>query len=466
MDRSWRGIADDFETSWAVGPDDGSAVLCERTPMKNIVVVGTQWGDEGKGKVVDLLAPAFDIVARYQGGHNAGHTVIIGDRKFILRLVPSGILHDSAVCVLGNGVVVDAQALVEEIEGLGTLGVEVDGRLRISNRAHLILPHHRAVERISEERRGEDRVGTTMRGIGPSYEEKSGRRGVRAGDILNPAELRRAVLAARDEAAATLGTTEPELAIEGYESYLESAQRLAPFISDTACFLNDAVDAGQRVLLEGAQGTMLDLDHGSYPFVTSSSSTAGGACTGTGLPPTRVTGALGIIKAYTTRVGAGPFPTELTDERGRHLQDRGQEFGSVTGRPRRTGWFDVPVARYSARVNGLSSLALTKLDVLDELDSISVCVGNRTAAGSCSTIPSSIHDYGDVEPILESFDGWKQSTRGISRLEDLPAAARAYVEALSSYVGVEIGLISTGPERDETIVVAGGRVADWAGRGA
>ena len=432
--------------------------------MKNIVVVGTQWGDEGKGKVVDLLAPAFDIVARYQGGHNAGHTVIIGDRKFILRLVPSGILNDSAVCVLGNGVVVDAQALVDELEGLEKLGIEIGGRLYISNRAHLILPHHRAIERISEERRGEDRVGTTMRGIGPSYEDKSGRRGVRVGDILNPAAFRRAVLTARDEAATLLGTDEPELAIEGYEAYLEAAQRLSAYVADSAGFLNDAVDAGKRVLLEGAQGTMLDLDHGSYPFVTSSSSTAGGACTGTGLPPTRITGALGIIKAYTTRVGAGPFPTELTDERGRHLQDRGQEFGSVTGRPRRTGWFDVPVARFSARVNGLSSLAVTKLDVLDELESISICVGYRTAAGACSVIPSSIRDYGDVEPVYEVFDGWKQSTRGISSLGDLPGAARDYVDAIGNLVGVEIGLISTGPERDETIVVPGGRVEGWAVR--
>ncbi len=432
--------------------------------MKNIVVVGTQWGDEGKGKVVDLLAPAFDNVARYQGGHNAGHTVIIGDRKFILRLVPSGILNDSAICVLGNGVVVAAQALVDEIEGLEALGIEVNGRLHISNRAHLILPHHRAIERLSEERRGEDRVGTTMRGIGPSYEDKSGRRGVRVGDILDHSELRRAVLAAREDAAGVLGTIEPELAIEGYEAYLEAAQRLAPFVSDTASYLNEAVDGGKRVLLEGAQGTMLDLDHGSYPFVTSSSSTAGGACTGTGLPPTKVTGALGIIKAYTTRVGAGPFPTELTDERGRHLQDRGQEFGSVTGRPRRTGWFDVPVARYSARVNGLGSLAVTKLDVLDELESISVCVGYRTASGSCNSIPSSIRDYGLVEPMFETFDGWMESTRGISRLEELPGAARAYVEALAAYVGVEIGLISTGPERDETIVVAGGMVEAWSRR--
>lgn len=430
--------------------------------MKNIVVVGTQWGDEGKGKVVDLLAPAFDIVARYQGGHNAGHTVIIGDRKFILRLVPSGILHDSGVCVLGNGVVVDAQAFIDEIEGLKSLGIEIDGRLLISNRAHLILPHHRAIERASEERRGDDRVGTTMRGIGPSYEDKSGRRGVRVGDVLNPKDLRVAAFQARDEAAACLGLSEPEFENDAYEAYLEAAEQLVPFIADTGRYLNDAIDDGKRVLLEGAQGTMLDLDHGSYPFVTSSSSTAGGACTGTGLPPTRITGALGIIKAYTTRVGAGPFPTELLDERGSHLQDRGQEFGSVTGRPRRTGWFDVPVARYSARVNGLGSLALTKLDVLDELEAISVCVGYRSGDGESDAIPGSIKDYGEVEPIFETFEGWRCSTRGISRLADLPDAARVYVDALSSLVGVEIGLISTGPERDETILVEGSRIAAWA----
>lgn len=430
--------------------------------MKNIVVVGTQWGDEGKGKVVDLLAPAFDIVARYQGGHNAGHTVIVGDRKFILRLIPSGILRDTGTCVLGNGVVVDAQAFLDEVDGLEALGIEVQGRLLVSNRAHLILPHYRSVERVSEERRGDDRVGTTMRGIGPAYEQKTGRRGIRVGDALNPERLRATLKSSRDEAATWLEGSEPELSDVALDAFLEAAVKLAPFVVDTGRFLNDAVDDGKRVLLEGAQGTMLDVDHGSYPFVTSSSSTAGGACTGTGLPPTRVSGALGIAKAYTTRVGAGPFPTELLDDRGRHLQDRGQEFGSVTGRPRRTGWFDVPVARYSARINGLTSLALTKLDVLDELDSVSVCVGYRTADGPCDSIPSSIKDYERVEPILEHMDGWRTSTRGISKLEDLPAAARAYVDALSSLVGVEIGLISTGPERDETIVVPGGRVAAWA----
>lgn len=432
--------------------------------MKNVIVVGTQWGDEGKGKVVDLLAPAFDIVARYQGGHNAGHTVIIGDRKFILRLVPSGILSDHGECVLGNGVVIDAQALVDELDGLEKLGIRIEGRIRISNRAHLILPHHRAIERLSEDRRGDERVGTTMRGIGPAYEDKPGRRGVRAGDATSPARLRAAVFAARDDAARLIGRDEPELDEAEYESYLAAAERLASYIDDTARYLDAAVSGGKCVLLEGAQGTMLDLDHGSYPYVTSSSSTAGGACTGTGLPPTRISGVLGIIKAYTTRVGAGPFPTELTDERGRHLQDRGHEFGSVTGRPRRTGWFDVPVAKYAARINGLDSLALTKLDVLDELESISVCVAYRWRSETTDEIPSSIRSYGDVEPVFETFEGWRQSTRGVRRLEDLPDAARRYVEAIERAVGTEIGLVSTGPERDETIVIPDRRVAAWARR--
>ena len=428
--------------------------------MKNIVVVGAQWGDEGKGKLVDLIAPAFDVVARYQGGHNAGHTVWIGDRKYILRLVPSGILHEHCVCVIGNGVVVDAQALLEELEGLEAMGVPVEGRLLVSNRAHLILPHHREIERASEARLGEERVGTTMRGIGPTYEEKAARRGIRVGDLLRPEELRAKIKANAAEAQRICGASAD--VEEEIERYLAVAERLKPLIRDTCRYLNEATAAGKSILLEGAQGTMLDIDHGSYPFVTSSSSTAGGACTGTGLPPTKITGAIGIAKAYTTRVGAGPFPTELLDERGDHLRDRGHEFGSVTGRPRRTGWFDVPVARYAAMVNGLATIALTKLDVLDEVDEIQVCVAYRANGETFDSIPSSIKEYAGVEPVYENLPGWKTSTRGISKYEDLPEKARAYIERLAELVGVEVGLISTGPERDETIVVRGSRVEEWS----
>ncbi len=430
--------------------------------MKNIIVVGAQWGDEGKGKLVDLLAPSFDIVARYQGGHNAGHTVWIGDRKYVLRLVPSGILHEHCTCVIGNGVVVDAQALVDEVRGLEEMGVKVDGRLIVSDRAHLILPHHRELERLSEERLGDERVGTTMRGIGPSYEEKFGRRGIRAGDLRNPADFRAKVAASIADARERLPewSSEVELRTQ-YDEYLVAAEQVAAMVQDTARLLNGAVSAGKRILLEGAQGTMLDVDHGSYPYVTSSSSTAGGACTGTGLAPTRITGAIGIAKAYTTRVGAGPFPTELLDERGKLLQDRGHEYGAVTGRPRRTGWFDVPVARYASMVNGLSTIALTKLDVLDAFDEIGVCVAYRFRGETVDYVPSCIKDFGEVEPVYETFPGWSQSTVGVSRFEDLPDRARAYVAALESLVGVEIGLVSTGPERDETIIVPGGRIDEW-----
>jgi adenylosuccinate synthase len=437
--------------------------------MNNIAVVGTQWGDEGKGKLVDLLAPSFDVVARYQGGHNAGHTVLIGEKKYILRLVPSGILHDHCVCVVGNGVVVDAQALIEELDGLEQASISIEGRFLVSNRAHLILPHHRELERIQEDSLGAERVGTTMRGIGPAYEEKARRTGVRVGELLRPDDLRaklKVTIADANEVLVARGGT--PLSDETYDRYFEQAARLKPLIVDTARYLNEAVANGKRVLLEGAQGTMLDIDHGSYPYVTSSSSTVGGACTGTGLAPTRISGAFGIAKAYTTRVGAGPFPTELTDERGEHLQEKGHEFGSVTGRPRRTGWFDVPVARYAATINGLDSLALTKLDVLDELDEIQVCVAYRHGGETSDSVPSTIKELGEVEPVYETLPGWKSSTRGISRYEDLPDGARDYVDYIAETVGVEVGLVSTGPDRDETIVREGSfaaAIVDGAKRG-
>ncbi len=432
--------------------------------MKNIVVVGMQWGDEGKGKLVDLLAPAFDVVARYQGGHNAGHTVWIGEKKYVLRLVPSGILHPHCVCVIGNGVVVDAQALVEEVDGLESMGIDASRRLFVSNRAHLILPHHREIERLSEDRLGEERVGTTMRGIGPTYEEKYGRRGLRVGDLLHSEDFARKLRTAAADATRVIGEQGGDASVidAAFDGYLTAAERIKPMVTDASRYLNEAVESGRRVLLEGAQGTMLDVDHGSYPYVTSSSSTAGGACTGTGLAPTRITGAIGIAKAYTTRVGAGPFPTELLDERGRMLQERGREFGAVTGRPRRPGWFDVPVARYAATLNGLGSIALTKLDVLDEFDEIEVCVAYRHRGETLDWIPSCIKDFGEVEPIYKTFPGWRSSTLGVSSFDDLPERAREYVGALEELVGVEIGLVSTGPERDETIVRPGSRIAEWA----
>lgn len=432
--------------------------------MKNIVVVGTQWGDEGKGKLVDLLAPNFDVVARYQGGHNAGHTVWIGERKFVLHLIPSGILHEHCVCVIGNGVVVDVQALLAELEKLRAAGIKFEDRLFISSRAHLILPYHRAIEQASETRLGGDRVGTTMRGIGPTYEDKVGRRGVRMGDLLFPDVLReklRANVAATNARLAAAGDGASIDADAIYDKYLDDARQLAPYIRDTARYLDGAISEGKNVLLEGAQATMLDIDHGTYPYVTSSNATAGGACIGTGIPPTRISGVLGIAKVYTTRVGAGPFPTELEEEIGEQLRQRGAEFGASTGRPRRTGWFDVPVARYSAMLNGLDTMALTKLDVLDELDEIKVCVAYRIRGETIDHMPDLIHQLAEVEPVYATFPGWKSSTRGASTFEELPEKAREYVDALARLVGVEVGFISTGPERDETILRPGSRVASW-----
>lgn len=431
--------------------------------MNNIVVVGVQWGDEGKGKIVDLMAPAFDIVARYQGGHNAGHTVWIGDQKFVLHLVPSGILHDHCACVIGNGVVVDAEALVVELEKLRASGVAVAGRLFVSNRAHLILPYHRLVEGASETRLGDERVGTTMRGIGPTYEDKAGRRGLRAGDLLFPDEFKAKLRAnvAHVNELLVAQENEPLDIVATIDGYMEAATKLVPYIADTARYVNEAISAGKRVLLEGAQATMLDVDHGTYPYVTSSSSTAGGACIGIGLAPSRISGVLGIAKAYATRVGAGPFPTELHDETGEFLRAKGHEFGASTGRPRRTGWFDVPVARYAAMINGIDSLAITKLDVLDEVDEIQICTGYRHGDEVISHVPESVRQYAAATPIYEKFSGWRTSTRGIRQYEDLPERARMYIERLADLVGVEIGLVSTGPEREEIILRPESLLNQW-----
>jgi adenylosuccinate synthase len=431
--------------------------------MKNIIVIGAQWGDEGKGKVVDILAPHFAIVARYQGGHNAGHTVRIGERKFILRLIPSGILHGECTCVIGNGVVVDPQAFNSELEELRELGVECEGRLFVSTRAHLILPTHNALDRVREARMGADSVGTTLRGIGPVYEDKAARIGVRVGDLLYP-DLLREKLKTNIESAnrelVSLGATPLDVETT-IDEFLQEALRLQPFIRDTAVFINKRVRAGEAVLLEGAQGTMLDLDHGTYPYVTSSSATAGGAATGTGLAPRALTGALGIAKAYTTRVGAGPFPTELLDETGAYLQKRGNEYGAVTGRPRRTGWFDAVVVRYAVMINGFDAIALTKLDVLDEFDEIKICTAYRCRDEVIEDIPYGASALVECEPIYETMPGWKTHTDRITNFDELPDAAKAYVHRLEELCGAPIGMISTGPERTETIIRDGLPVSQW-----
>jgi adenylosuccinate synthase len=418
----------------------------------NIVILGAQWGDEGKGKLVDLLADRFDYIVRYQGGNNAGHTILIGDRKFILRLVPSGILHPGKIAVIGNGLVVDPVSLVEEMDQLSAAGVDVERQLRISNRAHVLLPTHRLVEKITEARVA---IGTTSRGIGPCYEDKAARRGIRMADLLDQPFFEAAARALVEEhvtRARAFGVMDEVNASEIVNRYLEAANRIRPLICDTAYLLSEAMGSGRNILFEGAQGTMLDIDHGTYPFVTSSPASAGGACTGTGVSPRRIDAILGVTKAYTTRVGAGPFPTEALDANGDLIRNRGREFGSVTGRPRRCGWFDVPVIRYSTMINGFDSMVVTKLDVLDELEQIPVCVAYRIGGRTTCEMPATVRELAKAEPVFEILPGWRSSTEGMSDWDALPEKARQYLMFLEEKSRVEIGVVSTGPERNQTIM--------------
>jgi adenylosuccinate synthase len=425
----------------------------------NLAIIGAQWGDEGKGKIVDLLAPHFDIVTRYQGGHNAGHTVIIRrdgvDHKFVLHLIPSGITHPGKTCVIGNGVVVDPHALLAEIDELRGKGIEVNrDNLLVSNRAHLILPYHVALDRAIEASRGGNAVGTTMRGIGPAYEDKMARRGLRAGDLTDPGTLAEKLTHNSRQTNLLLKMLGGEPINE--KQLVEDGQLwcelLARHICDTTYFLNKAASSGRSLLLEGAQATMLDIDHGTYPFVTSSNSSVGGACTGAGIPPSMIDCTIGVIKAYTTRVGGGPFPTELNDDLGEHIRARGGEYGASTGRPRRTGWYDAVVARYAVMVNGLDALALTKLDVLDDLDEIKICVAYRINGKETDQVPYDANQMASAEPVYETIQGWKEKTVGISRFEDLPVRAQDYINRLFELSGAPFAFISTGAERNETII--------------
>jgi adenylosuccinate synthase len=420
----------------------------------NVAIVGLQWGDEGKGKIVDSLSEHFDIIARYQGGANAGHTVVANGKKFILQLVPTGILRPGKIAVIGQGVVINPEALLQELDGLAGNGVNARERLKISDRAHLIMPYHRSHELAAEQARGVGKIGTTAKGIGPTYEDKSGRRGLRTGDLRKPdAFLRKckAVLSEKDRIASALFDGAPFGSDEWIGEYIEKARELLPMLVDTSEYLNDEIDRGKRVLFEGAQGTLLDIDHGTYPFVTSSNSSAGGASTGTGVGPTRIGTVIGISKAYTTRVGSGPFPTEIPGDGGEELRARGSEYGAVTGRPRRCGWFDVPAARYAARVNGLSAMIITKLDILDTLDEIPVGMEYEYEGKRFTSFPADVDIIDQVKVHYRVLPGWKQSTFGLQDFSKLPQKARDYLHFLSEQVGVEIAMVSTGPEREQTI---------------
>jgi adenylosuccinate synthase len=431
--------------------------------MANVVVVGAQWGDEGKGKIVDLMTEHFDIVARYQGGHNAGHTVAIHGNRYVLHLIPSGILHPDKVCVIGNGVVVDLEALKSEIEGLQAAGVSCQGRLFVSNRAHIILDYHRAVEKADEERRQDRPIGTTRRGIGPAYEDKMGRRGIRICDLDDPQGLRELIEQnCREKAARCAGAFDTTELERLYERTAALGAELSEYWVALPEFLNRAMDEGKRVLFEGAQGTLLDVDHGTYPFVTASSATAGGACTGTGIGPTRIDGVIGVVKAYTTRVGEGPFPTELTDELGEEIRTRGSEYGASTGRPRRCGWFDAVVVRYARLINNLDALVVTKLDVLDGLREIQVCTGYRYKGSLLPTFPPTIRILEQCRPEYVTLPGWEGSTAGVCEFNALPLKAREYLRRLGDLVQTEISVISTGPDRSQTIVApSDSRLRGW-----
>jgi adenylosuccinate synthase len=432
-----------------------------------IVIIGAQWGDEGKGKVVDLLADRFDIVARYQGGHNAGHSVYVGEKAFVLRLLPSGIIHEDSTCVLGNGMVIDPKAFFEEVDQMAEQGISITPeRLKVSSRAHLIMPYHRALDHTSEERLGNEKIGTTLRGIGPAYEDKAGRRGIRVSDALSPEVLRMRIERNLEEAnrIIVLYGQPPLYADQIFEEIAPLVERLRPFVTETSHFLAEARKEKKKILLEGAQATLLDVDHGTYPYVTSSNPTAGGASVGAGIPPHHITGVLGIVRTYATRVGEGPFPTEMMDEEetvANLIRQRGNEYGSVTKRPRRCGWFDAVATRYAAELNGFDSLALTKLDVLDALEEIKVCVGYEIDGERIDTFPAVSQDLRQIKPIYERLAGWQSETLGITKIEDLPEKAREYVEFLSSSIGVEIGLISTGPERDQTIILQDSVMESW-----
>ena len=420
----------------------------------NLCVLGAQWGDEGKGKIVDLMTPRFSVVARYQGGHNAGHTVYVKGRKFVLHLIPSGILHPGVTCIIGNGVVVDPAALFTELDEIIGMGVDVEGRLFISDKAHVILPYHRELDVLAEARRGEQKIGTTSRGIGPAYEDKIGRRGIRMGDLADQSADGPLAKAVHENVAARnrlVGNNEMKWA-DVLADLRRAWTRLRPLVIDTSLHLHQAIKAGKAVMFEGAQGTLLDIDHGTYPFVTSSNATAGGAATGLGVGPSVIGHVLGVAKAYTTRVGGGPLPTELLGEMGERLRETGMEYGASTGRPRRCGWYDAVAVRYAARVNGLHSMAITKLDVLDGIEDLQVCTAYRCGSQTLTEMPSDLAQLSQCEPVYETIRGWSEPTKGITEFDRLPENARRYIARLEETSDVRASIISTGSDREHTII--------------
>lgn len=424
--------------------------------MSTVVVIGAQWGDEGKGKVTDFLAEKADMVVRYMGGNNAGHTVVVDDREFKLHLIPSGILYPDKICVIGSGVVIDPAVLLEELESLGRRGIGVEN-LRISQRAHIIFPYHQKLDQVEEERKGSSKIGTTCRGIGPAYTDKSARVGIRVIDLLDREEfetlLQRNIEDKMDLLKEVYGCESLDYSsvLDSYRGYAESLKR---YVCDTSVVVNNAIKQGKNVLFEGAQGTLLDLDHGTYPYVTSSHPTAGAACLGAGIGPTKIGRVIGVAKAYTTRVGEGPFPTELLDSAGAYIRKQGAEFGTTTGRPRRCGWFDGVVARYSARINGLDYLAITKLDILSGLDKVKICTGYNYRGEIMEEFPASLKVLKECTPIYEEFEGWQEDISGARKLADLPSGARKLLDRISEVSGTPVALIGVGSRRSQTILMA------------
>ncbi|MBI2344390.1 MAG: adenylosuccinate synthase [Deltaproteobacteria bacterium] len=425
--------------------------------MTAVVVIGAQWGDEGKGKIVDLLTPEVDVVVRFQGGANAGHTLVVDGQRTVFHLLPSGVLHPHGTCVIGNGVVLDPEVALREIAACRTLGLDLAGRLFVSISAHVVLPQHQQIDLLREVAAGDSGIGTTKRGIGPAYEAKIGRRGLVCGDLVNPDRLQRRlheILPELNRYIEIMLGGKPAAIEKTIEQYVAYGNALQPFVTDTVALLHEGVRAGKRILLEGAQGTALDVDHGTYPYVTSSTTVAAGAASGSGLGPTALTHVIGVAKAYCTRVGAGPFPTELTDDMGARLQERGHEFGSTTGRPRRCGWLDAVALRRAAQINGFTHLALTKVDVLESCETVRIGVGYRLRGQPLTTWPMALEDLAAVEPLYESLPGWKNSCRGVTSAADLPAALRHFLSRLEILIGVPVGILSYGPDRRDHVRLA------------